>query len=99
MARMSRLLGAACLGVAVTAGFAAATVSGEFSPVRRAPAALHESAQTARIIVKFRDRASTLSAASHSGRAGIESASLLGSRLGLALTDGRTLGPRTQVVM
>ena len=62
MARMSRLLGAVMLGVAVTAAVGAAVVTGEYNPVRRSPAHLPQAVDTGRVIVKFRERASVLSA-------------------------------------
>jgi serine protease len=106
MPRMSRLLSAVCLGVAVTAGVAAVTVAVESNPVRTEPTALAESTQSARIIVKFKQNATALSTSTKSvssvgssSRVGPQAASTLGSRLGLALTDGRPLGTRTQVVM
>ena len=103
MARLSRLLSAISLGVAVSAALGAAVVAVEYNPVRKAPTHLLESTSSARVIVKYKERASILSAA-NSGTAsanvtGPQKASALGARLGLALTDGRILGERTQVVM
>ena len=106
MARMSRLLSAVCLGIAVTAAVGAATVAMEYAPVRRTPTHLAESSGTARVIVKFKEGASVLSATksiasatSTSTRSGPQAASVMGSRLGVSLTDGRILGERTQVLM
>ncbi len=101
MARLSRLLSAVSLGIAATAAVAAVTIAVEYAPVRKAPTHLAESASSARVIVKFKERASILSASnSNAGSAGTgpQKASVLGSRLGLALTDGRILGERTQVM-
>ena len=107
MARMSRLLSAVSLGIAVTAAVGAVTAATEFAPVHKSPRHLAESVAAGRVIVKFKERAAVLSAATSattgaataSGtRTGPQSASELGSRLGLALADGRILGPRTQVM-
>jgi serine protease len=105
MARMSRLLSAVCLGIAVTAAVGAATVALERAPVHRTPMNLGESTAHARVIVKFKEGASVLSttksiASTTSGsRSGLHVASAMGGRLGLTLADGRTLGERTQVLM
>ena len=99
MARLSRLLSAVSLGIAVTAALGAVVVATERNPVRKAPAHLAESTSSGRVIVKFKERASILSATGSSARAvGPQKASVLGGRLGLALTDGRILGERTQVM-
>ena len=104
MARMSRLLGAVSLGVAVSAAVGAAVVAVENNPVRKAPAHLVEAAGTGRVIVKFRERSSILSAANTAtataatAGTGPQKAAVLGSRLGLKLVDGRILGERTQVL-
>jgi serine protease len=99
MPRMSRLLSAVCLGIAATAGLAAGSTAVEYAPVHRMPLDPAESAQAARIVVKYKPGASTLAATSSSGsRAGIQSASVMAGRLGVALTAGRSLGPRTQVL-
>jgi serine protease len=99
MARWSRLLSAVSLGMAVTAAVAATVVAVEYNPVHRTPTRLAESGSAARVIVKFKARASILSAnASTASTAGPQKASALGARLGLALTDGRILGARTQVM-
>ena len=103
MARLSRLLSAVSLGIAVSAALGAAVVAVEYNPVRKAPTHLPESTSSARVIVKYKERASILSAANSAtvsaSVTGPQKASALGSRLGLALTDGRILGERTQVVM
>ncbi len=106
MARLSRLLGAISLGVAVTAALGAAVVAVEYNPVRKAPNALAESGSNARVIVKFKANASILSATSGkasiqsvSATAGPQRAGVMGSRLGLALSDGHALGERSQVMM
>jgi serine protease len=99
MARMSRLLGAVSLAVAATAAIAAVGVAREFGHARTAPPARIESTQAGRVIVKFKARASTLSATGASSTTGLHTASALGARLGMALKDGRTLGERTQVMM
>jgi serine protease len=103
MARMSRLLSAISLGIAVSAAVGAAVVAVEVNPVRKAPTHLAESADQGRVIVKFKERSSILSASSSgavstAAATGPQKASVLGGRLGLALTDGRILGERTQVV-
>ena len=101
MARMSRLLSAVCLGIAATAAVAAVAVSSEYNKVRRSPTHLAESTGNARVIVKFKERASILSvsnATAGSVRVGPQKAGVLGGRLGLSLTDGRVLGARTQVM-
>ena len=101
MARLSRLLSAVSLGIAATAALAAVTASTEYASVHRSPTHLEESATNARVIVKFKaGTTSRISIASATGEsvAGPQKASLLGSRLGLALTDGRILGERTQVL-
>ena len=102
MARLSRLLSAVSLGVAVTAAVGAAVVAVEYNPVRKAPAHLAQ-AGSGRVIVKFRERASILSVANSTTASGTAStgpqkASALGARLGIALADGRILGERTQVM-
>ena len=100
MARLSRLLSAVSLGIAATAALAV-TVATEYAHVHRSPTHLAESAANGRVIVKFKERASILSASnSGTGSAGTgpQKASALGARLGLALTDGRILGERTQVM-
>ncbi len=101
MSRKSRLLGAACLGIAVTAAIGAVTAV-EFAPVHRTPQHLAASTADGRVIVKFKERASILSAtrsstASTAGT-GPQKAATLGARLGLALADGRAIGTRTQVM-
>ena len=101
MARMSRLLSAVSLGIAATAAVAAVTIATEYAPVRKAPTHRAESAINARVIVKFKEGAtgrSTIASTTSFGATGPQKASLLGSRLGLALTDGRILGERTQVL-
>lgn len=102
MARMTRLLGAVSLGVAVTAAVGGAVVALENNPVRKAPAhaGVGEPSGSGRVIVKFRERSSILSAAGSSTAAAVgpQKAAVLGSRLGLKLTDGRILGERTQVL-
>ena len=104
MARLSRLLSAVSLGIAVTAAVGAATIAVEYNPVRKAPAHLAQSTSNGRVIVKFKERASILSATtatagSTASATGPQKAGVLGARLGLALTDGRILGERTQVMM
>ena len=110
MARLSRLLSAISLGVAVTAALGAAVVAVEYNPVRRAPSHLPESVVSARVIVKYRQGSSILSVSGRSesiqsasnpatASAGPQKASVMGSRLGLTLSDGHVLGERTQVMM
>ena len=101
MARMSRLLSAVSLGIAASAAVAAVTYATEYAPVRKAPYHRAESASNGRVIVKFKASAtgrSTIASTTIAGATGPQKASLLGSRLGLALTDGRILGERTQVL-
>jgi serine protease len=103
MARVSRLLSAVSLGLAATAVVSAAVVAVEYNPVRKSPTHLVESTNSARVIVKFKERASILSATtatatSDATASGPQKASVLGARLGLSLVDGRVLGERTQVV-
>jgi serine protease len=101
MARLSRLLSAVSLGIAATAAVAAATYAVEYAPVRKAPTHRAESESNARVIVKFKDSASgrsTIAAASGERVVGPQRAGVLGTRLGLALADGRALGERTQVM-
>ena len=98
MARLSRLLSAISLGVAVTAALGAAVVAVEYNPVRKTPTHLAESGDSGRVIVKFKERASILSASSSATRGGPQKAGMMGSRLGLQLADGRALGERTQVM-
>ena len=105
MARLNRLLGAVSLGIAVTAAVGAAVVAtGERNPVRTTPAHLAAPAGNGRVIVKFKERSSILSAANTSAGSsaavatGPQKAAVLGSRLGFKLIDGRILGERTQVL-
>src|SRR5690242_17022499 len=103
MARMSRLLGAVMLGVAVTAAVGSAVVTGEHNPVRRSPTHLPQASGSGRVIVKFKERASILAASGSrtatDASVGPQKASAMSARLGMALSDGRPLGPRTQVMM
>ncbi|HEY9027345.1 MAG TPA: S8 family serine peptidase [Burkholderiaceae bacterium] len=102
MARLSRLLSAVSLGIAATAAVGAAVVAVEVNPVHKAPTRLGEAAGNGRVIVKFKERSSILSAtgtaAATAPGTGPQKAAALGARLGLALTDGRILGERTQVL-
>ena len=108
MARLSRVLSAVGLGIAMTAAVGAAVVASveNSGQVRRAPSHLVESTTSARVIVKFKANSAVLStkksiaaAGSSSVRAGLRAASALSTRLGLTLADGRALGERTQVLM
>ena len=105
MARLSRLLSAVSLGIAATAAIGAAVAAVEYAPVHRTPRHLAEQAGEARVIVKFKDTATTRTATllsasgSKTGVSGPQRAGALGTRLGLALADGRVLGERTQVMM
>jgi len=88
----------AMLGLsAMSAGLAA----GEREPVRVVPGKA-VAAENARVIVKFKRGASVLRsgalATNTSSSAGPQAASVMGQRLGLALSDGRTLGARSQLV-
>ncbi len=101
MARLSRLLSAVSLGIVATAAMAAVTIAKEYAPVRKAPASRVESAQSARVIVKFKARATIQSVSNAStGSAGVgpHKAAEMGTRLRAALTDGQVLGERTQVI-
>ncbi|HEX4511800.1 MAG TPA: hypothetical protein VH328_17050, partial [Burkholderiaceae bacterium] len=98
--RLSRLLSLACLGAAVSAVLLTASnaaAGAERNPVRVAPR-FAESAQSARVIVKYRQRAHALSAAATGGAGFPHGAGELSTRLGVAMSDGRGLGPRTQVM-
>jgi serine protease len=92
MSRLSRLLSIACLGAA------AAAYAAEVNPVRTVPHAARESMESGRIIVKLKDRTQALSAAKPSETERVRAAGVLGQRTHIALADGRTLGPRTQVL-
>jgi serine protease len=100
MARMSRLLSAVSLGIAMTAAVGAAVVAVEHTRVHKTPTKLQEAAGSGRVIVQFRERSSIMSATASKAvsTGGPQKAAVLGSRLGLALTDGRVLGDRMQVV-
>ena len=103
MARLSRLLSAVSLGLAATAAVAAAAVAvaTEYAPVHRSGRQLPESTSAARVIVKYKAKSSILAASNSktgSAATGPQRAGVLGTRLGLALTDGRALGERTQVL-
>jgi serine protease len=103
MARMNRLLSAVCLGIAATAAVSAVVVAVERNPVHRNPQSLNPTGP-ARVIVKFKSDASVLSSmksiqsTSGSTRNGVHAASVMQARLGIALSDGRTLNERTQVL-
>jgi serine protease len=94
MSRLSRLLSIACLGAAA----AAAAFSAEVNPVRSVPHAARESMETGRIIVKLKERTQALSVAKPSETERVRAAAVLGARTHIALADGRTLGPHTQVL-
>jgi serine protease len=98
MASLGRVLRIIGLGAAATAAVAMSAASGEYAPVRRSPTAHLELGETARVIVKLKAKSTTMSASRLGSGAGPQSATALGARLGLALTDGRTLGPQTQVL-
>ena len=100
MARLSRLLSAVSAGVVVTGALAAtaAIAIKENAPVRRSPTGHVEPATMARAIVKLKAKSTTTSASRMSNGAGPQAAARLGARLGLALTDGRTLGAQTQAL-
>ena len=70
----------------------------ENAPVRRSPTGHVEPATLARVIVKLKAKSTTMSASRMGNGAGPQAAARLGARLGLALTDGRTLGAQTQVL-
>lgn len=94
MPQMHRLLAAAMLSLAGLAGLPAADAA-ERGPVLRTASALP--APMARVIVKFKARAKILAVQAAADGAP-QRAHLLSSRLGLALTDGRALGERTQLL-
>ncbi|MET0383227.1 MAG: hypothetical protein ABW032_07380, partial [Burkholderiaceae bacterium] len=101
MARLSRLLSAAILGAAAATAVATVAVTHESARVHRSPAAAaSESTRSGRVIVKFKASSRTMAQAvsQANGVSGPLAASALGSRLGLALRDGRALGARTQVM-
>ena len=98
MSRKSRLLSAVCLGAAAMAAFASVSAGTDGGRARRTPH-VDEATHAGRVIVKLKERAHILSAATNGGaRMGPQSAALLGARVNLALTDGRIVGPRTQVL-
>lgn len=98
--------GLAALALAALVSLAAFTrdgVAAEREPVRRSPSAdaLAAAAQgEARVIVKFKSDSTMMRALSAASGAQAEpqQAKALSSRLGLALRDGRGLGPRSQLV-
>ena len=100
MAPLNRVLSALGFGAAAVAavGALAAATGSEYEPVRRSPTAHVEPSSSARVIVKLKAKSSTLSVSRNSADAGPQAAAMLGARLGLALSDGRTLGARTQVL-
>jgi len=94
MSRLSRLLSVVCLGAAATvASFAA-----EHNPIRPAPHPT-ASAESARVIVKLKERAHALGVSKAKQGDRVRVAGTFGKRLQLSLADGRALGPRTQVLM
>ena len=100
MAPLNRVLSAVALGIAALAavGAIAAATDTEYAPVRRSPTAHVESSSTARVIVKLRAKSGTLSVSRSGTGAGPQAAATLSARLGVALSDGRTLGAQTQVL-
>jgi serine protease len=93
MSRLSRLLSVVCLGAAATmASFAA-----EHNPMRPVPHPT-ASAESARVIVKLKERANALALSTATPSDRVRAAGTFGMRLNLALDDGRALGPRTQVL-
>ena len=103
MARLSRLLSAVCLGIAASAAISAVVVAVERNPVHRTPHVAERDGH-ARVIVKFKSDASVVStmkstqSISSGARSGVRAASVMQARLGVALSDGRALGERTQVL-
>jgi serine protease len=90
--------------LSLIAGLAAAPVQAtEAAHVHRQPGAV---ADTGRVIVKYRANAAVLAAttgtataqSARAGVQGVQAASRMSARLGLALTDGRALDARTQVL-
>jgi serine protease len=88
------------LSIGAAALTAAPAAAAERGPLRRAvPAAPTET--EARVIVKYRSDASLTRALSATGTTATalpQQAQALGARMGLALTDGRTIGSRSQVI-
>ena len=90
--------------LSLIAGLAAAPVQAtEAAHVHRQPGAV---ADTGRVIVKYRANAAVLAAttgtataqSARAGVQGVQAASRMSARLGLALTDGRALDAHTQVL-
>ncbi len=100
MAALNRVLSAVALGIAALAavGAIAAATDTEYAPVRCSPTAHVESSSTARVIVKLRAKSGTLAVSRSGTGAGPQAAATLSARLGVALSDGRTLGAQTQVL-
>lgn len=90
--RAARLiLGAWMLGQAAWAGAA------EQGPPRSATTVTAPAAE-ARVIVRYREGGSLARAAAERGQSQAQHAGTLGARLGLALSDGRAMGPHQQVL-
>lgn len=104
--RPASLLPMICLGAALWAAAPLAAFSAERGPLRSTSAAAKAAAATeteARVIVTFKaDATKRALSAGASGAATATAAprhaQALSQRLGLAMTDGRALGERTQVV-
>jgi serine protease len=90
---------AACLGLVLLAELAVAPAwSAERGPLRRAPGVQPVETE-ARVIVKFKADSSMMRALAVSATAARPmQAQALSSRLGLEMSDGHALGPRTQVL-
>jgi serine protease len=69
----------------------------EYAPVRRSPS-VPAAEPEARVIVKFRSDSTLMRAQAARPGAGPQQARALAARVGLALRDGREMGPRSQLV-
>jgi serine protease len=97
---VSRTASAWCLALAALAAVASFAAHGvERGPARKAAAAAVE--PEARVIVKFKAESGLMRALAARGPAaadGPQHAQALSARLGLPMSDGRVLGPRSQLV-
>ena len=93
-----RLILSALAAVSLCASAARPSAGVERGPLRRSVGSPVET--EARVIVKFKADSALMRALSASGTQiiGPQHAQTLSDRLGLSLSDGRTLGPRTQVL-
>jgi serine protease len=92
-----RLILSALATVSLCASAALPSAGVERGPVRRSVVSPVET--EARVIVKYKTDSTLMRALSvSSAQAGPQHAQTLSARLGLSLRDGRTIGPRTQVL-